>query len=152
MTEINTAIPIEESSGIKLDPEKESSGIKLDPEEESYGIKLDPEEERILKDQIDVPERKESYITLYRFATKLDWIIMFIGLVFSMVTGAAMPLIPTFVGNMIDNYARFQNHSISIIDFNESVNHLTVIFVCIAIVVFVATYISIATWVYTGER
>ncbi|CAG8442256.1 11895_t:CDS:2, partial [Dentiscutata heterogama] len=57
----------------------------------SSGIKLDPTEERILKDQISVIERKESYFTLYRFATKLDWILMFIGLVFSAATGAAMP-------------------------------------------------------------
>ncbi|RIB22585.1 hypothetical protein C2G38_2173578 [Gigaspora rosea] len=60
------------------------------PTEESSGIKLDPTEEQILKDQISVIERKESYITLYRFATKLDWVIMFIGLVFSAAAGAAM--------------------------------------------------------------
>ncbi|CAG8649328.1 4876_t:CDS:2, partial [Dentiscutata heterogama] len=105
MTEINTAIPIEESSGIKLDLE----------------------EERILKDQIDVPERKVSYITLYRFAAKLDWIIMFIGIVFSMVTGTIMPIMMTIIGRTIDDYTRFQNHTISITDFTVDVNHIAVI-------------------------
>ncbi|CAG8568513.1 1357_t:CDS:2 [Racocetra fulgida] len=46
------------------------------PIEESSDTKLDPTEERILKDQISFTERKESYTTLYRFATKLDWIII----------------------------------------------------------------------------
>ncbi|CAG8802563.1 17653_t:CDS:1, partial [Gigaspora rosea] len=58
--------------------------------EKSSAIKLDPTEERILKDQISVTNGKDSYITLYRFATKLDWIIMFIGLVFSAAAGTAM--------------------------------------------------------------
>ncbi|CAG8705514.1 299_t:CDS:2, partial [Dentiscutata heterogama] len=124
MTEINTAIPIEESSGIRLDSA----------------------EEQILKDQIDVSERKESYITLYRFATKLDWVIMFIGLVFSAAVGVIMPIMTTFLGLIADDYTRFQNHTISIDDFTEDVNRLSVILACAAIATFVATYISIATW------
>ncbi|CAG8479129.1 12617_t:CDS:2, partial [Dentiscutata heterogama] len=127
MTEINTAIPIEESSGIKLDPT----------------------EEQILKDQIDVPEGKVSYITLYRFATILDRIIMFIGLVFSAGTGTIMPVVITFSGIMADNYTRFQNHTISISYFNEEINRLSVILVCFAIATLVTTYISVATWAYT---
>ncbi|CAG8727330.1 38074_t:CDS:2 [Gigaspora margarita] len=74
--------------------------------EESSGIKLDRTEERILKDQIRVIEKKESYITLYRFATKLDWIIMFIGLVFSAAAGVTMAGRAVLTGIMTDYYTR----------------------------------------------
>ncbi|CAG8687488.1 15865_t:CDS:1, partial [Cetraspora pellucida] len=60
------------------------------PIQETSGIILNPEEERILNDQIRTAEKKESYFTLYRFATKFDWMIMFIGLAFSAGAGAAM--------------------------------------------------------------
>ncbi|CAG8788310.1 10278_t:CDS:1, partial [Cetraspora pellucida] len=60
------------------------------PIQETSGIILNPEEERILNDQIRTTEKKESYLTLYRFATKFDWMIMAIGLAFSAGAGAAM--------------------------------------------------------------
>ncbi|RIB29019.1 P-loop containing nucleoside triphosphate hydrolase protein, partial [Gigaspora rosea] len=113
---------------------------------------LDPAEEQVLKDQVNLPKRKESYITLYRFATKLDWIIMFIGLVFSAFAGIALPLMTIIFGAMIDNYTRFQTHTISTDEFSEAVNHLALILLVVAIGIFVATYVSIATWVYSSER
>ncbi|CAG8810731.1 3282_t:CDS:2, partial [Gigaspora margarita] len=122
------------------------------PTDESSGIKFDSAEDQVLKDQINVIERKESYITLYQFATKFDWIIMLIGLVFSVAAGAAMPAISILLGITIDYYTRFQTNSISISEFSEEVNYLSLVFVYFAITIFVATYISIATWVYTGER
>ncbi|CAG8612827.1 7729_t:CDS:2 [Gigaspora margarita] len=130
MTENKTSIPIEELSGIKLDPT----------------------EERILKDQISVTERKISYITLYRFATKLDWIIMFIGLVFSMAAGSTLPTIALLLGSMIDSYTDIKIHTISTNEFTEKVDFVALELVYIAIGLFVASYISMATWVYTGER
>ncbi|CAG8786791.1 6950_t:CDS:2, partial [Gigaspora margarita] len=75
--------------------------------EKSSSIKLDPMEERILKDQISVIKGKESYITLYRFATKLDWIIMFIGLVFSAATGTAMCGSSILYGIMTDYFTPY---------------------------------------------
>ncbi|CAG8749102.1 4464_t:CDS:2, partial [Racocetra fulgida] len=96
MTESIDEKPIKESSDVKLDSTEEqilkdqinieSSDIKLNLIEEqilkdqinveSSDIKLDPKEEQILKDQINVTKGKLSYISLYRFATKFDWIII----------------------------------------------------------------------------
>ncbi|KAF0453393.1 P-loop containing nucleoside triphosphate hydrolase protein [Gigaspora margarita] len=120
--------------------------------EESSGIKLDSIEERILKDQISVAEKKESYITLYRFATKLDWIILLIGLVFSAATGTAMAERSVLFGIMTDYFIRLQTHTISSNEFSEESNYLFLVYIYFAIFTFVATYISLTTWVYTGER
>ncbi|CAG8788594.1 4909_t:CDS:2 [Gigaspora margarita] len=122
------------------------------PIEESSDIRLDPAEEQVLKDQVDVPKRKESYFALYRFATKLDWIIMFIGLVFTTFAGIAVPLMTTIFGVMVDNYTRFQTHTMGTDEFSGYVNHLALILLVVAIAIFVATYVAIATWVYTSER
>ncbi|RIB21991.1 ABC transporter type 1, transmembrane domain-containing protein [Gigaspora rosea] len=120
--------------------------------EKSSAIKLDPTEERILKDQISVTNGKDSYITLYRFATKLDWIIMFIGLVFSAAAGTAMCSSSILYGIIIDYFIRFQIHTISTNEFSEELNYFFLFYIYFAIFIFIATYISIATFVYTGER
>ncbi|KAF0561604.1 multidrug resistance protein MDR [Gigaspora margarita] len=120
--------------------------------EESSDIKLDPTEEQILKDQISFTERKESYTTLYRFATKFDWIIMFIGLVFAAVAGTAMPAFSILFGIMVDYYTNFQTHSISPNEFSREIDYFSLVYVYFSIAIFIATYISVAAWVYTGER
>ncbi|KAF0561083.1 P-loop containing nucleoside triphosphate hydrolase protein [Gigaspora margarita] len=120
--------------------------------EDSSGIKLDPTEERILKDQINFTERKESYINLYRFATKLDWAIMFIGLMFAAASGAALPAFSVLFGIMVDYYTNFQTHTINPDEFSKEVNYFSLVYVYFAIAIFIATYISVATWVFTGER
>ncbi|CAG8761331.1 1918_t:CDS:2, partial [Cetraspora pellucida] len=119
---------------------------------ESFDIELDPKEEQILKDQINIIKRDVSYISLYRFATKVDWIIMFIGLVFSALTGASTPVISIFFGIMIDYYTSYYNHKTSTQQFSKEVDAFSLVFVYFSIGVFVATYISISTWVYTGEK
>jgi ATP-binding cassette, subfamily B (MDR/TAP), member 1 len=99
------------------DPEKEVLGqdpISVEPpdtpgEEETLHLKkLDskvvdvkdddpfshlPEHERvILKRQVDVPEVKIGYFTLYRYATKIDVLILIIAGISAIGGGAAMPL------------------------------------------------------------
>ncbi|CAG8776062.1 23039_t:CDS:2, partial [Cetraspora pellucida] len=122
------------------------------PIQETSDIILNPEEERILNDQIRTTEKKESYFTLYRFATKFDWMIMFIGLVFSAGAGAAMPAVTIVFGKMIDSFTRFQLHMMTNDEFSDQINSYTLIFVYLAIFMFFATYIFISTWSYTGER
>ncbi|CAG8680719.1 40345_t:CDS:2 [Gigaspora margarita] len=122
------------------------------PIEEPSGIILDPEEEKVLNAQIKVDERKQSYFTLYRFATKFDWMIMFIGLLFSAGAGAAMPVTTIIFGKMIDFFTQFQLHMMSNDEFQEQINYFALIFVYLAISIFFATYLSISTWVYSGER
>ncbi|CAG8615099.1 18837_t:CDS:2, partial [Gigaspora rosea] len=94
------------------------------PTEESSGIKLDLTEEQILKDQI----------------------------MFSVATGTAMAAVSVLTGIMTDYFTRFQTHMIGTNEFSEDVNYFALVYVYFAIIVFVFTYISVVTWVYTGER
>ncbi|CAG8658916.1 7713_t:CDS:2, partial [Dentiscutata heterogama] len=128
-----------------------SEGSTVVPIEETSGVMLNPQEEKVLNEQIWVNEKKESYLTLYRYATKFDWFIMFIGLLFSAGGGVAMPLTTVIFGKMIDFFTRYQLHTISTDEFSDQINYFSLIFVYLAISIFFATYLSISTWVYTGE-
>ncbi|CAG8782525.1 6589_t:CDS:2, partial [Gigaspora rosea] len=102
--------------------------IRIEEENsDNSDIKLNPEHEKILKDQTLPAETKASYSQLYQFATKRDWIIMIVGLVFACGAGVAMD------------------------EFSSEINTFSTYFVYLAISTLVATYIYMATWVYTGE-
>jgi ATP-binding cassette subfamily B (MDR/TAP) protein 1 len=52
-----------------------------------------PEHEKtILKRQTEVPEVKVGYLTLYRYATKMDIVILVVSAFCAIAAGAAMPL------------------------------------------------------------
>ena len=53
---------------------------------------LPEHEASILRKQLDVPEVKVGYTTLFRYATTLDWVIFVIAVLASIIAGAAMPL------------------------------------------------------------
>ncbi|CAG8451616.1 23192_t:CDS:2 [Gigaspora rosea] len=97
------------------------------PIEDSSDIKLDPTEEKVLKDQISFIERKTA-------------------------AGAATPILYILFGIAVDYYTNFQRHTISSSVFSGGINYISLINVYFAIFMFVTTYISVATWVYTGER
>ncbi|CAG8523871.1 9107_t:CDS:2 [Racocetra fulgida] len=55
-------------------------------------------------------------------------------------------------GKMIDYLTLIQNHNISEDEFSYQISKYSLYLIYIAISTFVATYIYMATWVYTGER
>ncbi|RHZ65785.1 hypothetical protein Glove_311g54 [Diversispora epigaea] len=126
--------------------DQKSTNISIDDS------KLDPSHEKIIESQIHIDNVKASYWKLYTFATKKDWLLMFIGLVTSGVTGATLPLLTIIFGKMIDYFTRFQLHTIGSDEFTSEINHYTLIFLYLGILTFFATYIYMAAWVYTGER
>lgn len=114
-TSSNKAESVSEAAPI-ADPEKSTTAqdpITIEPpqtqDEENLSLKkLDskvvdvkdndpfrhlPEHERaILKRQVDVPDVKVGYFTLYRYATKMDILILIIAGICAIAGGAAMPL------------------------------------------------------------
>ncbi|CAG8840635.1 28112_t:CDS:2, partial [Racocetra persica] len=62
------------------------------------------------------------------------------------------PVLTILYGIIVDYYTEFQTHAISTSEFSEGVIYFSLISVYFGIGVFVATYISVAAWVYTGER
>ncbi|CAG8542549.1 14607_t:CDS:2, partial [Cetraspora pellucida] len=132
--------------------EKSNDSTQIQLEEETFGITFNSDHEKILNDQI-LPEKvNASYSQLYRFATKRDWLIMIIGLVFAGAAGATMPVMTIIFGRMIDYFTLFLTHQISNDEFSNKINLYSLYFIYLAILTFVATYIYMATWVYTGER
>ena len=72
----------------KLDSEVITA--KLDPEE---ALKLLPASEReIIKRQIDTPEIKITYFTIFRYAKRTDLLILLISTLCAIAGGAALPL------------------------------------------------------------
>jgi hypothetical protein len=65
---------------------------------EKKDLELDPfahlpdHEADILRNQLDTPEVKVGYFTLYRHADALDWLIFSIAVICAVIAGAAMPL------------------------------------------------------------
>ncbi|CAH1756276.1 1903_t:CDS:2 [Entrophospora sp. SA101] len=113
---------------------------------------LDPEAENVLKSQVNIDEHKPSYWKLYSFASRIDWCIMIFGLIFSGITGATTPLTTIVFGRMVNHFTDFQAGRISSEDFQKVVNSNTLFFVYLATITFVATYIYMACWIFTGER
>lgn len=130
-----------------------SAEIRIEEENsDNSDITLNPEHEKILKDQILPAETKASYSQLYQTATKRDWIIMAVGLVFACGAGAAMPLMTIIFGRVVDSFTLFLTHQMTDDEFSSEINTFSTYFAYLAISTFVATYIYMATWVYTGER
>lgn len=114
---------------------------------------LPADEAAILKRQVDKPERKYRFWHIYRFATKLDLLIIFISGVASCASGAAMPAMTILFGGLqgvFQEYLFYQRISYS--EFESEVAEFILYFVYLAIGTFFATYISTVGFIYTGEH
>lgn len=49
-------------------------------------------------------QKKYGLISMFRFADKTDWILIIIGGIFSMLTGASISIFALLWGNNIDSY------------------------------------------------
>lgn len=74
--------------------EEQTLGLQVnDPSDPEHLLAHLPENERrILKMQLDSPEVKASFATLYRYASKWDIVIMIVAAICSIAAGAALPL------------------------------------------------------------
>ncbi|TPX38571.1 hypothetical protein SeLEV6574_g07738, partial [Synchytrium endobioticum] len=103
---------------------------------------------------------------LLRYATATDVFLMLLGLLVAAIAGAAQPGMTILFGGMVDSFTKFmmrcveqggQTPAAYCFHYNPSeleaeVSALALQLVYIAIAVFVATYIYMAIWVYTGEK
>ncbi len=58
---------------------------------------LPPDERDVIKGQLDIPEVKVNYFTLYRFATKMDLLVIVVSTLCAIAGGAALPLMTVCV-------------------------------------------------------
>lgn len=113
---------------------------------------LPPDEVAILKRQVETPDIKVGVVALYRYATRIDLILIFIGAVCSIVSGAILPLMTVVFGSLQGSFSGYFNGSTSYDDFTSSMGHLVLYFVYLGIGMFFTTYISTVVFIYTGEH
>lgn len=123
-----------------------------DREEKDPFAHLPEHEAAILRRQLDIPAVKVTYKDLYRYATKTDIAIQIVGGIMAIVAGAALPLMTIVFGSLAGKFAGFFNGTVTGSDFQDTVSHLTLYFVYLAIGEFTATYIATVGFIYTGEH
>nr|WNT93874.1 putative ABC transporter [Emericellopsis sp.] len=114
---------------------------------------LSDKEATILRNQVDTPEIKYGFWHIYRYATKIDILIIIVSAITSSASGAAMPAMTIIFGGLqgaFQDYLSLQ--TITYGEFRDRVADFVLYFVYLAIGTFFATYISTVGFIYTGEH
>jgi ATP-binding cassette, subfamily B (MDR/TAP), member 1 len=112
-----------------------------------------PEHERaVLKRQLDIPQVKVSYITLFRYASRRDLIIFYISIICAIISGVLMPMLTIILGNLSQVFQRVILKTISQSAFDSELSRYVLYFVYLAIGEFVTTYIATLGAIYVGEH
>lgn len=113
---------------------------------------LSPEEVAILKRQVETPDVKAGFASIYRYATRMDLLIMVIGAVCAIAAGVILPLMTIVFGSLNGTFAGYSNGSVSYDAFQDEMLDLVLKFVYLGIGEFFAVYISTVAFIYTGEH
>jgi ATP-binding cassette subfamily B (MDR/TAP) protein 1 len=114
---------------------------------------LPEHEATILRRQLETPPVKVTYFRLYRYATTNDKIIIFVSSIAAIVAGAVLPLMTVIFGQLTGSIGNFSSgNSADLSSFSDTVNHLTLYFVYLAIGEFVTIYIATVGFIYAGEH
>ncbi|GMG16196.1 unnamed protein product [Aspergillus oryzae] len=122
-------------------------------EEDGDPFKHLPEHERvILKRQVDLPATKVNYMTLYRYATRNDKIILAIASLTAIIGGALMPLMTVLFGGLAGTFRSFLLGDLSDSQFTSELARFSLYFLYLAIGEFVMVYLATVGFVYAGEH
>ncbi|THC93332.1 hypothetical protein EYZ11_007188 [Aspergillus tanneri] len=122
-------------------------------EEDGDPFKHLPEHEMaILKRQLDLPATKVNYMTLYRYATRNDKIILVIASLAAIIGGALMPLMTVLFGGLAGTFRSFLLGDISDSQFTSELARFSLYFLYLAIGEFVMVYLATVGFVYAGEH
>jgi ATP-binding cassette, subfamily B (MDR/TAP), member 1 len=112
-----------------------------------------PEHERaILKRQLDVPEVKVSFKTLFRYASTWDLVIFYVAAFCSIAAGAALPLMTVVFGNLSGVFQGIVLGTTSREEYASTLVDYVLYFVYLAIGEFVFTYLGTVGAIYVGEH
>lgn len=144
--------PQDETSAEEL-RQLDSKVVKVGDVQEQDPYRHLPEHEAaILRRQVDIPEVKVGFFTLYRYASRNDWIIWGISCVCTIAAGAAMPLMTVVFGNLTGLFSDYFNGRSTYNDFVGQLSHLVLYFVYLAVGEFVTVYVSTLGFIYVGEH
>ncbi|EME42871.1 hypothetical protein DOTSEDRAFT_131498 [Dothistroma septosporum NZE10] len=137
----------------RLDPQT-TKKKKDDDKQDIHDVfsHLPEHEAAVLRRQLDVPPVNVTYTALYRYATKVDLILMVICSVCAIAGGAALPLMTIIFGSLAGTFQGFFQGTTTGSDFSGTISHLTLYFVYLGIGEFVVTYIATVGFIYTGEH
>lgn len=113
---------------------------------------LPPDQVAILKRQVETPDTKAGFLTLYRYASRMDIIIIAIGSVCAIAAGVILPVMTIVFGSLNGTFAGYFNGTVSYAAFMDEMTDLVLKFVYLGIGEFFAVYISTVAFIYTGEH
>ncbi|EEQ85957.1 multidrug-resistance transporter mdr2 [Blastomyces dermatitidis] len=113
---------------------------------------LPEHEQAILKEQLHIPDVKVNYLTLFRYATKMDIIVLIIASVGATAGGAVLPLFTILFGAMAGTFKDITLQTISVDEFNSEISKYALYFVYLGIGMFVLIYIGTVGFIYVGEQ
>ncbi|KAM0719393.1 hypothetical protein Q7P37_005298 [Cladosporium fusiforme] len=138
---------------VRLDSRPPKSIKEQEKEEEDAFAHLPEHEAAILRRQLDTPPVKVTYFRLYRYATTNDLIIIIISAISAVIAGAVLPLMTIVFGELTGNIGNFSSGTGGdLSSFSNTVDHLTIYFIYLAIGEFVTIYISTVGFIYAGEH
>ncbi|KAI1463330.1 P-loop containing nucleoside triphosphate hydrolase protein [Daldinia caldariorum] len=113
---------------------------------------LPANEAEILKKQVITPDVKTGVLTLYRYSSRNDLIIMAVSAVCAIAGGAALPLMTVIFGNLQNTFQGFFLGTTDYNAFTDKMTSLVLYFVYLAIGEFVTIYVATVGFIYTGEH
>lgn len=130
---------------------KEKEQGKQDGGDDDAFSHLPEKEAEILRRQLATPPVKVTYFGLYRYATTNDKIIIAVSAIAAIIAGAVLPLMTVVFGQLSGKIGEFSAGA-DMSDFSDTVNHLTIYYVYLAIGEFVTVYIATVGFIYAGEH
>ncbi|KAB8255465.1 P-loop containing nucleoside triphosphate hydrolase protein [Aspergillus pseudonomiae] len=113
---------------------------------------LSEHEKAILKRQLDLPATTVGYLTLYRYATRNDKIILVIASLAAIIGGALMPLMTVLFGGLAGTFRSFILGDIGEGQFTGDLARFSLFFLYLAVGEFVMVYLATVGFVYAGEH
>ncbi|TPX63436.1 hypothetical protein SpCBS45565_g06615 [Spizellomyces sp. 'palustris'] len=109
------------------------------------------------------PVKRISYMALLiRYSTNFERLLMVIGLIAACGAGAVLPLMTIIFGDLTNTFGAVSNTDMSVFTpvqraamqdaMQDTINDKSLIFVYLGIAMFFATYVYMATWLFTGEN
>ncbi|EXX52002.1 uncharacterized protein OCT59_000541 [Rhizophagus irregularis] len=93
-----------------------------------------------------------SFFHIFQFATLFDYLLMTLGMFFSILSGLVIPLLSNFLGRIFGVFTDKETGVITKRLFEQRINSLIFEFTLLGIGAFALTALMITCWMWTGER
>lgn len=106
----------------------------------------------VVRKQLEIPPVPVNFITLFRYATANDLIIIAVSIICSIAGGAVMPLMTVVFGQLTGIFQNYFNGTETKAEFDSHLGHYTLYFIYFAVGEFITIYICTLGFIYTGEH